>query len=121
LKKKTRAEARKARHKRVRKKIMGTPERPRLNVFRSLKHIYAQIIDDYAGRTLVAASTLDRELRDKIRYGGNIEAAKQVGALIAKRALEKGIKKVVFDRGGYLYHGRVKALAEAAREGGLEF
>ncbi len=121
MKKKTRAEARKARHKRVRKKIMGTPERPRLNVFRSLKHIYAQIIDDYAGRTLVAASTLDRELRDKIRYGGNIEAAKQVGALIAKRALEKGIKKVVFDRGGYLYHGRVKALAEAAREGGLEF
>jgi len=119
--KKTRAEARKARHRRVRKKITGTPERPRLNVFRSLKHIYAQIIDDYAGRTLVAASTLDRELRDKIKYGGNIEAAKQVGALIARRALEKGIKKVVFDRGGYLYHGRVKALAEAAREGGLEF
>jgi len=119
--KKTRAEARKARHRRVRKKITGTPERPRLNVFRSHKHIYAQIIDDYAGRTLVAASTLDRELRDKIKYGGNIEAAKQVGALIARRAIEKEIKKVVFDRGGYLYHGRVKALAEAAREGGLEF
>jgi len=121
VKKKTRAEARKARHRRVRKKIMGTPDRPRLNVFRSLKHIYAQIIDDYAGRTIVCASTMDRELRGKIEYGGNISAAREVGALIARRALEKGIKSVVFDRGGYLYHGRVKALADAAREGGLEF
>jgi len=112
---------RKRRHLRVRKKIHGTPERPRLNVYRSLKHIYAQIIDDVNGRTLVAASTLDPELRGKIGFGGNIEAAKAVGRLIAEKAKAKGIVKVVFDRGGYIYHGRVKALAEAAREGGLEF
>lgn len=116
-----RNKARKKRHARVRRKVSGTPERPRLSVFRSSKHIYAQLIDDLAGRTLVSASTVDKELRDKIQNGGNIEAAKQVGALIAKRALEKGYTKVVFDRGGYLYHGRVKALAEAAREGGLQF
>ncbi|GGK21197.1 50S ribosomal protein L18 [Caldalkalibacillus thermarum] len=113
--------ARKKRHARVRRKVFGTPERPRLNVFRSTKHIYAQLIDDMEGRTLVSASTLDKELRDKIEYGGNIEAAQQVGALLAKRAIEKGYQKVVFDRGGYLYHGRVKALADAAREGGLQF
>ncbi|EGL81999.1 ribosomal protein L18 [Caldalkalibacillus thermarum TA2.A1] len=113
--------ARKKRHARVRRKVFGTPECPRLNVFRSTKHIYAQLIDDMEGRTLVSASTLDKELRDKIEYGGNIEAAQQVGALLAKRAIEKGYKKVVFDRGGYLYHGRVKALADAAREGGLQF
>ena len=118
---KNRAEARKRRHKRVRKKVFGTPERPRLNVFRSLKHIYAQIIDDTVGHTLVAASTLDPELRGKLNGKTKTEKAREVGLLIAKRALAKGIKKVVFDRGGYKYHGRVKALAEGAREGGLEF
>ncbi|MDQ0340202.1 large subunit ribosomal protein L18 [Caldalkalibacillus uzonensis] len=113
--------ARKKRHARVRRKLFGTAERPRLNVFRSTKHIYAQLIDDMEGKTLVSASTLDKELRDQIEYGGKIEAAQQVGALLAKRAVEKGYKQVVFDRGGYLYHGRVKALADAAREGGLQF
>ncbi|WP_027726446.1 50S ribosomal protein L18 [Tuberibacillus calidus] len=110
---------RKKRHQHVRRRVAGTAERPRLNVFRSAKHIYAQIIDDEQGKTLVSASTLDKAAG--IEYGGNIEAAKKVGALVAERALEKGIKKVVFDRGGYLYHGRVKALADAAREKGLEF
>jgi large subunit ribosomal protein L18 len=109
------------RHFRVRKKISGTPERPRLNVFRSLNHIYAQLIDDTAGATLVAASTLDAPLKASLKNGGNKEAAKAVGALIAARAVEKGFKRVVFDRGGYLYHGRVKELAEAAREAGLDF
>jgi large subunit ribosomal protein L18 len=118
---KSKSDARKRRHLRVRKKVSGTPDRPRLNVFRSNKHIYAQIIDDLSGNTLVSASTIDKELKGKLNSGGNIEAAKTVGALIAKRAINKGIKKVVFDRGGYLYHGRVKALADAAREGGLEF
>lgn len=113
--------ARKRRHLRVRKKIMGTGERPRLNVFRSSKHIYAQIIDDTKGVTLVSASTLDKELAGSISNGGNVEAAGKVGALIAKRAKENGITRVVFDRGGYLYHGRIKALADAAREEGLEF
>ncbi len=108
-------------HARVRKKITGTPERPRLNVYRSLKHIYAQIIDDTQGHTLVSASTLDPAFKGKVAYGGNKEAARLVGKLIAEKALEKGIKKVVFDRGGYIYHGRVKELAEAAREAGLEF
>jgi large subunit ribosomal protein L18 len=119
--KKTKEEARYRRHKRVRKKIYGTPERPRLNVFRSLKHIYAQIIDDFSGNTLVSASTLDSELKGKLQTGGNIEAAKSVGLLLGQRAVKKGIKKVVFDRGGYTYHGRVKALADAVREAGLEF
>ncbi len=109
------------RHLRLRNKISGTAERPRLNVFRSLQHIYAQVIDDTAGVTLVSASTLDKELKEKLSYGGNIEAAGEVGRLVAKRALEKGIDTVVFDRGGYIYHGRVKALAEGAREGGLKF
>jgi len=113
--------AREKRHIRVRKKVYGTSERPRLNVFRSLKHIYAQIIDDSEGNTLVSASSLNRELKGRLSRGGNTQAAKEVGALIAKRAIEKGIKRVVFDRGGYLYHGRVKTLAEAAREAGLEF
>ncbi len=108
-------------HLRVRKKIKGTPERPRLNVYRSLGHMYAQIIDDTTGTTLVSASTLDKEIKGKNKSGGNKEAAKEVGNLIAKRAVKKGLKIVVFDRGGYLYHGRVKELAEAAREGGLEF
>ena len=106
------------RHKRVRAKISGTPERPRLNVFRSNTNIYAQIIDDVNGVTLVSASTLDKSLEG---YGGNAEAAKKVGQLLAERAKDKGITNVVFDRGGYVYHGRVAALAEGAREGGLEF
>ncbi len=109
------------RKKRVRKKIRGTSERPRLCVYRSLKHIYAQIIDDEKGITLAASSTLDRELRDKIKGMKKVDQAREVGKLVAARALEKGIKKIVFDRNGFLYHGRVKALAEGAREGGLEF
>ena len=113
--------ARLKRHRRVRAKISGTPERPRLNVFRSAKHIYAQIIDDVNGVTLVSASTLDKDLRDQIEYGGNKEAAKKVGEAVAKRALEKGIEVVAFDRGGFLYHGRVKELADGAREAGLKF
>ncbi|MGD8400300.1 MAG: 50S ribosomal protein L18 [Bacillota bacterium] len=117
-----RNEARIRRHVRIRKKVSGTAERPRLSVFRSLHHIYAQIIDDMLGVTLVSASTVEPEVRRQITgNGGNIEAAKMIGALIAQKALEKGIKQVVFDRGGQIYHGRVKALATAAREGGLEF
>jgi large subunit ribosomal protein L18 len=114
-------QARIRRHIRVRKKISGTTKRPRLSVYRSLRHIYAQVIDDERGVTIAAASTLSPEIRDKINYGGNVEAAKLVGSLIAQKALQVGIKRVVFDRGGYKYHGRVKALAEAAREAGLEF
>lgn len=114
-------DARKKRHLRVRKKITGTAQRPRLNVYRSLSNIYAQIIDDVTGQTLVSASTLDKEIKDSISYGGNKEAAKAVGQLIAKRAQEKNIAQVVFDRGGYIYHGRVQELAEAAREAGLDF
>jgi large subunit ribosomal protein L18 len=113
-------EARVKRHLRVRKKIEGTTERPRLNIFRSSKHMYAQIIDDVKGVTLAAASTKEKDLAS-VGNGGNVDAAKQVGALIAQRAKEKGIDKVVFDRSGYLYHGRVQALADAAREAGLEF
>lgn len=117
-----RREASLRRHVRLRKKISGTTERPRLSVYRSLHHIYAQVIDDSKGLTLVAASTVEPELREKLKNnGGNIEAAKIVGTAIAKKAVEKGITKVVFDRGGQIYHGRVKALAAAAREGGLEF
>ena len=106
------------RHARVRTKVSGTAERPRLCVFRSNSNIYAQVIDDVAGNTLVSASTLDKEVKTK---NSNVEAAKEVGALIAKRATAKNIKTVVYDRSGYIYHGVVKALAEAAREGGLEF
>jgi large subunit ribosomal protein L18 len=114
--------ARLRRKKRVRKKVFGTPERPRLSVYRSLKHIYAQVIDDTKGITLVAASTLDPALREQLKeIKGKVEAARLVGKLVAERALEKGIKKVVFDRGGFKYHGRVKALADGAREAGLEF
>ena len=112
------AAQRKKRHDRVRGKISGTPERPRLCVFRSESNIYAQIIDDVAGNTLVAASTVEKEFEGN---GGNVEAAKTIGSKIAERALAKGIEEVVFDRGGYIYHGRVQALAEAAREGGLKF
>lgn len=111
-------EARLKRHIRVRAKISGTSERPRLNVFRSAKHIYAQIINDVKGETIVSASTLDKDFEG---VGSNKEAAHKVGLYIAKKAKEAGIIKVVFDRGGYLYHGRVKELAEGAREGGLEF
>ncbi|RME06338.1 MAG: 50S ribosomal protein L18 [Anaerolineae bacterium] len=118
---KTRSEARLHRHRRVRKKIHGTPERPRLNVFRSLTGIYAQVIDDEAGRTLVAASSIDRELRPKMKGLTKTEQAALVGKAIAERALAAGIKQVVFDRGGYRYIGRVRALAEGAREGGLQF
>jgi len=107
------------RHERVRKAISGTPEKPRLNVFRSAKHIYAQVIDDVNGVTLAAASTLDKDFEGE--NSGNREAAKKVGLLLAKKALEKGVENVVFDRGGFLYHGRVKELAEGAREGGLKF
>ncbi len=110
--------ARQKRHLRVRNHISGTAERPRLNIFRSLSNIYAQVIDDVNGVTLVSASTKDKDFQN---YGGNIEAAKVVGEAVAKRALEKGITEVVFDRGGYVYHGRVAALAEAAREAGLKF
>lgn len=116
-----RNEARKKRHKRVRAKIHGTAERPRLNVYRSLNHIYAQIIDDDAGETLISASTLDEEVKGKVEKTCNVDAAKVVGEVVGKRALDKGIKNVVFDRSGYKYHGRVKALADAAREAGLNF
>ena len=119
IKKVSRNEMRKVRHERIRENLSGTAERPRLCVFRSNANIEAQIIDDVKGVTLVSASSLDKEL--KLNNGGNIEAAKVVGAEIAKRAKKAKIKTVVFDRGGYLYHGRVAALADAAREGGLEF
>ena len=119
IKKVNRNEVRQARHARVRKTVSGTSEIPRLNVFRSNSNIFAQIIDDTKGVTLASASSIDKDL--KLENGGNIEAAVKVGELIAKRAKKAKITKVVFDRGGYLYHGRVKALAEAARENGLEF
>lgn len=121
LNKTSRNEARKVRHRRVRTRIYGTSDRPRLNVFRSNKHIYAQVINDVDGRTVAAASTLDPDLRGRIEQSGNAEAAKLVGELLAKRALALGIDQVVFDRGGYLYHGRVAALAEGARSAGLHF
>ncbi len=105
-------------HKRIRRKLSGTAERPRLAVFRSVAHIYAQVIDDKQGQTLVSASSVDKDGKTK---GGNVAAAKAIGKLVAERAREKGIKSVVFDRGGYQYHGRIKALADAAREAGLEF
>ncbi|KAB7666155.1 50S ribosomal protein L18 [Bacillus sp. B1-b2] len=112
-------QVRKKRHARVRSKLSGTQARPRLNVFRSSKHIYAQLIDDVNGVTIASASSLDKELN--LESTSNVDAAVAIGALVAKRAVEKGVKEVVFDRGGYLYHGRVKALADAARENGLEF
>lgn len=113
-------EARKRRHSRIRKTVEGTKERPRLSVYRSLNHIYAQLIDDTSGSTIAGASSLSKGF-DAAGHRGNIATAKQVGAMIAKNGLKSGIKKVVFDRSGYLYHGRVKALADAAREAGLEF
>ena len=118
IKKADTKKARLKRHARVRSKISGTPERPRLNVFRSAKHIYAQVIDDVNGVTLCSASSMDKGFDGN---GGNVEGAKKVGAAVAKKAADKGITEVVFDRGGFLYHGRVKELAEAARENGLKF
>lgn len=118
---KSRAAKRVKRHARVRKNLFGTPERPRLCVYRSNKNISAQIIDDVNGVTLASVSTLEKEIKAEIAYGGNVEAAKQVGEVLAKRALEKGIEEVCFDRGGFLYHGRVAAFADGAREGGLKF
>ena len=112
-----RNEIRRRIHSRIREKLSGTGERPRLNVYRSLNHIYAQVIDDQKGETLAAASSLQL----KLKTGGNVSAAKEIGKAIAEKAKEKGVKKVVFDRGGFLYHGRIKALADAAREAGLEF
>jgi large subunit ribosomal protein L18 len=113
--------ARRRRHERVRGKVFGTRERPRLNVFRSLRHIYAQVIDDWEGETLVSASTIDSEVRAQLDGLSKVEQARAVGEAVAERALDEGIERVVFDRGGYKYHGRVKALAEGAREKGLEF
>ncbi|HZK57015.1 MAG TPA: 50S ribosomal protein L18 [Clostridia bacterium] len=121
FKKESKNSRRLSRHKRVRNKIMGTPQRPRLNVYRSLKNIYAQLIDDTAGTTLVAASSLESSVKDQVEITGNTESAKLVGQLVAKKALEKGIEEVTFDRGGNIYHGRIKALAEGAREAGLKF
>ena len=120
-KKKTRSVARVRRHRRIRKNIAGTPEKPRLNVFRSLSDIYVQVIDDEAGNTLVSASSIDRELQSKMKGLNKTEQANLVGKAVAERAKEEGIKTVVFDRGGYRYIGRVKALADGAREGGLQF
>lgn len=109
------------RHKRIRRKVAGTSSRPRLCVYRSLKHIYAQLIDDEKGHTLIGVSSLSPELHDVLKYGGNIAAAKEVGKLIAKKALEQNVTQVVFDRGGYKYHGRVAALAQQVRENGVRF
>ncbi|MBF0560027.1 MAG: 50S ribosomal protein L18 [Nitrospirae bacterium] len=114
-------DARQRRHKRLRKKVLGSVKRPRLCVYKSLNHIYAQIIDDTKGHTLIAASTLDKDLAAESGHKGNAAMAKRVGLLLASRATTSGVKQIVFDRGGYKYHGRVKALAEGAREGGLEF
>lgn len=121
IKKQSRSEIRVKKHNRMRNKIQGTAQRPRLSVFRSEKHIYAQIIDDMTGTTLVAASTVEKDIKASVKATSNVEAAAAVGTAIAKKAAAKGIEEVVFDRGGFLYHGRVKALAEAAREAGLQF
>ena len=119
--KKSRAEVRLKKHRRIRNRFSGTAERPRLAVFRSNNHMYAQIIDDTVGNTLVAASTLDKDVKAQVEKTNNVDAAACVGTAIAKKAIEKGIKEVVFDRGGFVYHGKVQALADAAREAGLEF
>jgi len=121
IKRKSRNESRQRRHLRIRRAVHGSPERPRLSVFRSVAHIYAQVVDDRAGRTLATASSLDPEIRTQAAGVKKTEAGKLVGQLVARRAKERGISHVVFDRGGYLYHGRVKAVADGAREGGLEF
>ncbi len=117
----SKSQARKSRHERIRKKVAGTSTKPRLSVFKSLSHIYAQLIDDSNGRTIIAASSTEKAVAAGIKHGGNVEAAKRVGANIAERALGKNIKNVVFDRSGYQYHGCIKALADAAREKGLNF
>ena len=119
--KESRSKVRAKKHMRIRNRFSGTAERPRLAVFRSNNHMYAQVIDDVAGKTLVSASTLEKDIKAELKNTDDIEAATKVGDVVAKRALEKGIKAVVFDRGGYIYHGKVKAVAEAAREAGLEF
>ena len=125
IKRRSRNESRQRRHQRIRRVVRGTPERPRLSVFRSVAHIYAQVVDDRDGRTLAAASSLDPEVRGQAagakKGGKKTHAGKLVGQLVARRAKERGVSRVVFDRGGYLYHGRVKAVADGAREGGLEF
>ena len=121
IRKKSRTLVREKKHMRIRNHLSGTSQRPRLSVFRSNKHMYAQIIDDDAANTLAAASTVEKEVRGELKYTDDIEAAKYLGGVIAKRALNKGIKTVVFDRGGYIYQGKIKALADAAREAGLEF
>jgi large subunit ribosomal protein L18 len=116
-----RREARKTVRKRIRQRVKGTAERPRLAVFKSGKHVYAQVIDDGSGSTLAAASSLDEDFRKELKTGGGVAAATKVGALVAQRARAKGIQRIVFDRGGYIYHGKIKALADAARQSGLEF
>ncbi len=121
VRKKSRQDVRVKKHKKIRNRFSGTAQRPRLAVFRSNNHMYAQIIDDTVGNTLVAASTLEKEVKAELEKTNNVDAAAYLGTVIAKRALEKGITTVVFDRGGYIYHGKVAALAEAAREAGLEF
>ena len=121
VRKESRAKVRENKHRRLRNRISGTAERPRLAVFRSNNHMYAQIIDDTVGNTIAAASTLDKDIKEAVEKTNNVAAAAQVGTVIAKRALEKGITTVVFDRGGYIFHGRVQELAEGAREGGLKF
>ena len=121
MKVKTKEQVRQRIRTRIRKRLSGSPERPRLAVFRSSGHIYAQVIDDDGGRTLCAASTLDKDLKGKLKTGGTVAAAQEVGKLIAERAQGKGVQAVVFDRGGFLYHGRIKALADAARGAGLKF
>ncbi len=121
IKKKSRAEVREKKHLKIRNRFSGTAERPRLSVFRSNKHMYAQIIDDTVGQTLVSASTLEKKVQSELKFTDNVEAAKYLGSVIGKRAVEKGITEVVFDRGGFIYHGKVAALADAAREAGLKF
>ncbi|MBQ8955719.1 MAG: 50S ribosomal protein L18 [Lachnospiraceae bacterium] len=121
IKKKSRSKVREKKHMRIRNRFSGTAERPRLAVFRSNKNIYAQVIDDDAATTLVAASTVEKDVKSQVKYTDNIEAAECVGKVIAERAKAKGIEEVVFDRGGFIYHGKVKALADAAREAGLKF
>jgi large subunit ribosomal protein L18 len=121
VKKEARSDIREKKHKKIRNRFTGTPERPRLAVFRSNKHMYAQVIDDTVGNTLVAASTLDKDIKAELQKTNDVAAAAYLGTVIAKRALDKGIKSVVFDRGGFIYHGKIKALADAAREAGLEF
>ena len=121
VRKKSRQDVRVKKHKKIRNRFSGTAQRPRLAVFRSNNHMYAQIIDDTVGNTLVAASTLEKEVKSELEKTNNVDAAAYLGTVIAKRAMEKGITTVVFDRGGYIYHGKIAALAEAAREAGLEF